>query len=896
MSIKITDIAIQQRIDPWSITPGHTQSAEYQKTPGYAQKAFKIFVDKIPGIKKLITQLRQEKLISEVHLPLPLSTIFFLFLDELIEVYQNGHEQRDLDIDHELQNIKRVCAKKCEQGWDKGPKELIGFFSEIKGKLNAEGILPPNFDTIINIWREVLNIKYAGTLVLASLFDKNAESNRLMSSAEIALYEKALIATDDPSHPSKQPPIQVVAKTKKTGGTRRPNELCYSLLSRYDLEQSFLLLLQQINRDASWILPELLQKIPPIENKELELDVRALIAGTNSNLLSEPISVFTAKNESRHREFIEKLKLTDINNNESIKSNNELFSYTDVICDHICNHTFINKIKKNGDDNSLIAAPSGRIIKVTDALIQHLEGYNDCCSINKYYLLTTRYALIETLVSLTNSNRTWEQFNETKKTPLLYSQVQPLLPPICEVNDQWIDALEPPSKSTPSRQPPQVSKKKKPRNPATRPKKTVPLNSINQAVDTPISEIQTPAPFALNPLERLKLKLQSLHQASPSCALRQALWHLDALTVIQSALPHSKVNAPYCLSMTAIVIASSQKVLEQTYRFCLKQDSSPLERNHNLKVYHRELEPGGNVFPQIVKELFLANTWHRYFYIEHKKWNALKMNLASTPPVLNLLVKIAEGQALSPKELDSFVEATIEDVRKHTEFLLENTEAPLAKEGNVFQPSETKEPLLKNAPFNGFDSVSNALNQILKKTKLPQHHSVLLHIKQALAAFKMLKVSQEKIAQAKDVQTFSIWTVWSLQQMQESMENVLRAIEHLQTRETSVNHEMEALALKVGLDLGPLAAMYQKLSYKTRYPAEVVIGSLPAEIIDDLEAIKQFPEILDGFKLQNLPNMLWSHPREGLTLEAIAKKLSTCMIQSEEFLRLKAIPLLAGHD
>ena len=871
MSIKITDLAATYPVYTWALMPGIEIQKEYKDNPRYAQKAFKQFIAQIPKIKSLMAQLRQERFISEIHLPLSLSTIFFVFLDELIDVYQNQFEQRNKNIDLKLQEIKRLCAKKCDLGWDTGPEELPAFFSEIKEQLKAEGALPQNFDMIINVWKEILSVKYMGDLQLAALFEKRAESSRLLTQTEL---DSSPTELDFSPH-------------EKSKAIFKGHS--FFLLSRSDLEQSFFLLLRQLVRDATWILPELLQKIALIEDKELDQNLTAITKTGRRVSSKEPNSLLAIEYVDTFNEIISKTISIEINNNDSIKTN--LFNCENerVICEE--GHTKTTaELKKNIHDK--FHTSYGDAGKITIALIEHLENYNMCYFIKKCYLVLPRFAIKSALESLVDSNNTWELFNKTKAPPLLYSKVQPLLPPISVINDQWLESLDSSSQTTKVPQP-KASKKKKLGNPATPPKKVVPINRV---IDSQIAEIKTPIQLVLSPLERLKLKLRSLHQAAPSRALRQALWHLDSLTVIQNSLTPSKINAPHCLCLAAIVVNSSQKVLEQTYRFCLKEENAPLERTHNLKDYHKKFEPNYVAFPAIVNDLFLANNWYRYFYAEHTKWYNLTMNLASIPPVLNLLVKIADGQPLSPPELEKFIEGTIEDVRKHTEFLIKSREESPPHAISMLQLSEIKGPLLKKASFRDFGLASKALEQVLTKSKLYRHHPALLHLKQALAAMKMLKISQEKISQANDVGTFSIWTVWSLQQLQESMENVLHAIEHLQNGETSINHEMESLSAKVGLDFGPLANVYQKLSYKARYPAEVLIESLAAEIIDDLEAIKQFPEILEGFTLQTLPAMLWTAPRQGLSIEGIAKKLGTCMLQSEEFLRLKVIPLLAAND
>jgi hypothetical protein len=126
--------------------------------------------------------------------------------------------------------------------------------------------------------------------------------------------------------------------------------------------------------------------------------------------------------------------------------------------------------------------------------------------------------------------------------------------------------------------------------------------------------------------------------------------------------------------------------------------------------------------------------------------------------------------------------------------------------------------------------------------------------------------------------------------MHGAIENVLHALELTQSGSTSIDHELNALATKVGLDMGSLGESYQGIGHKARYPVEVVTPGPAAELIDDAEAIRHYPEILEGFQLQGLPEHLWRAPTEKLSMSSISERLNQLLNDSAQFLLTTALP------
>jgi len=244
------------------------------------------------------------------------------------------------------------------------------------------------------------------------------------------------------------------------------------------------------------------------------------------------------------------------------------------------------------------------------------------------------------------------------------------------------------------------------------------------------------------------------------------------------------------------------------------------------------------------------------------------------------------------QELQHFVNSTIEDTRKHVEFLLQGYFLQSEKTPHLQQANSPFTALELKESFNPalFDDVVERLKGLLNSSSYSAHHPTNLGIKQTLAALAMLNVSLQKANESKDIHTFSTWVVWSLQQLQESVENALHLIEYYQGQPMSIQHEIKTLAANVGIEIGPLGDMFQYLSYKTRYPAEMQVDSPTAQLIDDLEALKQYPEIMQGFQLQTVSQMLWARPSEKATPDHIVRQLNELMIFTQEFLISKALP------
>jgi hypothetical protein len=840
MSVKLQDVVSNFFFPHWGAIPGRHILWEYKEVLGKStenvDKLFTRYVtEKIPKARNLVDQLVQNRSVSDIHLPLQLSSIFLIFLDECVEHYQNQFEKRDLEIDEKHLAIKYLLGNNSDLPWENNADEVKSLFALLRDKLVIEEALPPHFDASIAIWGQILTIPNMGNIQLASLYEKSAQKNRIC-------YE---------------------------GGISESGH-CETPLSRSVLQEALRLSVRQFSKNLNWLIPEMREKVPDLEDRNLEDDLRKIIFNDAHPDKDQSVSACFRKYESLMNIFIN--LLLRLNVDEPGAEYAEYAVCLRLIDEMMKNQSCIPRSWKIGD---VAKGHDHSPIKLHDSLYKQLENYRQMYRQCRFYLNLPTIVVDKLMKALYLSDEAWKVYKETNNPPRLASQVPSLLAPIVEYqapDDSWLE--------TKSVGHPKPKKEKK-----NRTKTIVQVKTPLADSDEKPAGSHTASVPIISSIECLRSKLLHLHRANPSRALRQAAWHLDSLIVLQK----SQKKDRECLALVTMVASSAQKVLEQTYRFCTRQDNASLARVHNLKTYHRIYDPHSTSYPSEVKKLFLANHWCRYFYTEYEKWDSLKTAVTAVPPLLSSLVEIAEGRNPSRAQLDSMIGGTIEAVHKHVEFMLQK------QAQDNFQPiAFHHEPLALTTLLSGalFNSVSKKMGALLTTSKLNPHDPVHLRMKQILSALKMQSTCVENINSCKDISTFSTWTVWNLQQMQEIVEGALHCIEHLQSRQMSTDHEIKELAAKVKVEMGPLAEQFQNLSHKVRYPAEVLVNTIPARIIDDLEALKIHPEIMKGYALEPNPAILFADPSEGITPNLIAGKLNKFMQDTEEFLRMKALPAL----
>jgi hypothetical protein len=821
----------------------------------------KMINEKIPQAQHLLKQLGLlDRHIKEFHYPLPLSTIFFIFVEELVEHYQNQVSERDENLDLEFIKLKRVLAKNATQIWPKDNHEIHTFMNLLKTKLSQVEAQLENFDPILNHWSELLNIQYLATMTLFGILlpSNYTQAHRLPSIID------------------------------KKGDVYVGMDLAHGQLLK-----AFSLILHQITNDLPWVIETMMEKIPSLENKELEKQFSLFtLSPLKKKLKDEGLKEFPTVASMVREYAIEMKSIIDQLSSMSFSDNavlgliqDRLYLVRGIVCDLSTDYEYnLLALKK---DPILEFNANGVGINANHALFPHLFDYFDCVKLKFAYLDRPTAALCLVLEAIQDSNRIWDQYEKDGIAPSttltsIYSFDQEkaekeLLAEEGKKKHQNSSSTQKKKKVKTSY--PLNQKKDSPRNGS----KHAPTTTTNTTTTT-TTTTSSVAPL-LTHVERLRAKLAELFEQNPSSPLRQVIWHLDHLAVVQKTLAKSASSLPQHLCLLTSAAASSQKIMEQAYRYLLKEEQASFTTTHNLKEYHRQYDADFKAYPPIVKQLFLANHWVRYFYTNHRNWYFTTLHV-EIPAVLDKLFKIADGQPYSPQELRVTVEEIVENSCKQVENLLKQDTSSLQ---STASRAHEKIPV-KAFPEQMFAGIQQKLENF--QANFSTNHPLFLRVKQGIAALKMLEVSIRQMSKADDMQQLSTWTVWSLLQLQESIETIFHCIEHYKTGEMTVQHELKTLAATIGLEMGSLAEYTHELSYKVRYPAENKNNSLSAQIIDDLEALKEFPEIGQGFKLQNIPKILWADPSPDISLEGVIRKMQLLLIEAQKFLKETALPAL----
>ncbi len=859
MSFKTADVLSPYRLLPWNVEPGDFILSKMGLDMNKAEMVFRNFVQhKIPQVVTLLTKLIDTRHVSPVHLPMKVHTIFFTYLHEQIELYQNQRDERDLALDQKWQGFKQVFSKELERIFARDATWAAPFFDELKDRLKSVDLLKTDFEASLSLWLQIISIAHVRDMYLVSFFEKNAKKTNLAHSAT-----QGFICAD---------------------------------LPRSMLEASFHLVLSQLLKDFKWIAPLVAQKMPLPENAIFE-EMFRIVTASSLRTTCEAASTMEEKFKPIRRDLL----LLDLTDSEALGQ---------VVIHRLyqMSHNLEDPAVAFGNASALIEklremltggkippyfehASRGRVSfdpVFFEPFLSLMENFQECHLLIDSYLASSCVSLFRIAEALQKSNEALEKYQREGSIPYLVSKASSILPSPSPYDEKVVEELlaSPSPRSgngkkkakKASRQPVEKKQKEKVASPPVSEKKT---NEKSKRVSL---EAQTLPPNpVLDPPEQLREKMFQIRQGNPSPSLRQALWHLDALISIQQLLDTKSVKAEESLTIFDAAISSAQKLLEQTYRFC----GGSSQTTHNLKACHSACS--SSPYPEIVQELYLANHWTRYFYIQQENWHSISTQNVETPPLLEELVKLAEGIPFSPQELQRRVKTLIEKTCRQVQQLLPQTalaplDRPLAKEVAI----QWKTPI----EVAGMETVKSSLKAFLADSGFASPHPVYLYMKQAIAALAMCKDSLIRIQTARTPRELATWTSWCLQQVQEGIENVLHAIEYLQEGEASVQHDLKALSEKLGLKMGNLAEACDALSYKPRYPVENDSEGLGARILDDVEAFKHHPECLEGFQIVGSSPFLWKMPSQGLSLDQMGARLASLIKQAEAFLRTQAVPLL----
>ncbi len=578
MAFKTSDVVSPYRISAWGMYPGNW-ILERADTEQKVNLLFRNFVNyRLPTAVKLIGQLIDTRHVSSVHLPMSINALFLTYVNEQIELYQNQREERNLKVDQKWQEFQMAFANERYKLFTQDTKWGAHFFDELKELLMDADVLAEDFNATISLWLQIISIADIGDMYLAAIYEAKAKS-----------YS---------AHKNKS--------------------FVYTELPRSNLEASFYLILRQLSRDYQWICSRVAQKMQFPEDHPLKEVFHIL---TRRNLLNTcTVSSLLLNDFKEIVQSLQFLDLTDNNTLEKILARLEKMlksldvNFGDISAD-------IERLK-NAQKKGIIFTVVSNTEKKTahvpkeshSLMLPMMEDYQECHLLTDCFLAGFCIGLSRILEALKESNSIIEKHKIGKNRPKLIGNCPSLLPPISILQydakisqellrDSSIKSEKSPKKikggSRTQKAMPQIEIKKKAAK--EKQEKIQPQEILVPSLIVP-----------LDPLEQLSYKLFHLYHLSGSIPIRQALWHLDSLI----SMRRSSIKQTDALIHLNATVSSAHKFLEQIYRFRLESLGNTF-KTHNLKEYHLALET--LPYPDIVKQLYLANHWTRYFYIEKER-------------------------------------------------------------------------------------------------------------------------------------------------------------------------------------------------------------------------------------------------------------------------------------
>jgi|GEM_PF-4243096 len=830
-------------IPSWGTNPGGW-ILDQANNKTKAHTIFKKFLENVPSVRDKVKSLIPNH-INDTHLSISFLELFIIFIEEQIELIQSQRDDRNTGLDEKWNEMKVLIAQERYQLFSNQKPQLFDFVNHLKEQLKEINHLSENndlsadFETAIDTFYEIIKNTHISDMVVAALFTKAAE--------------------------------------RKVPFSGQEDVTCY--LSKTVLEDSFHLVTKQLYKNYICLS----KRIVPLLRKE-----RADKVLFGCKFLKD-IDIRALTNQYLHFAKVLKILLSlDLQDDKSITmANNEItksfqsFSFTNLSPN-------IQAMKNNPvqDKNLLVRTKTSEAFEISKdeffSLIQCFEELQTIHFLLNAYFLLPLSSLNHILLALHCS---MEGTSENKSVlSILPFGKKASNPAASKMEAQLLKDIE---KEKQSKRQRRKNKNLPSKNLTSTPTSQLSLN-IDPSLKTEahVSEEEKVLPHPSSPIDSLRTNLCKLYNSQPSPALREMIWHLDQLTTLKSALKNDLQPEDY-LNFYLGIANSTQKLLEQIYRYNIESKVKLNLKMHDLKNYHRMVF-AKTPYPNIVNHLHLMNNWARDFHSNYEQLSSLTTTRLVIPP---LLLKFAQLD-LNPRSTD------------HDQFQkdIENIFSQGIDQANNLLPTfEIDEDRALNTEINidkpidieKLQKVETALSQFLHESKLPNGHPSTLKIKQALSAFKMLKSSLKQLNQVQTTREFPTWVSWSLRQLQEGVEGVFHAIEFFKLGQISRTHELSQLASTLKLDMGSLGSDFEKLAYKSSYPAENLVKGKAAKLIDNAEAIHQWPDFNAGMTLQGMhSNLIWEVPEEEISVFSIMSSLTTLIDETESFLSKSAIPFL----
>lgn len=884
------DFTASCRICPLEVSPGKQIRESLEIIDKNKQRIFQLFLRKVPQAQDIILQLTPDH-ISEVHLPLMMSAIFMIFLEDRVEDYQSQLDVRDATLDDQWENLRMRYAVERSKLFVSEDSPFRLFLADLTKRLKEENCLA-DFEKTADLFLQIMRIDHMGSARLAALFVKK----------------------EDPTFSKVKGSNDVVIQ-----------------VSRASLERLYHVMVQQFQKHTKWTLSKLKETALALNDSSF----RKLLQDTqskNAQSSREEVDIVFQKVEEAQINLLHMMLASDLSDNEAISKhmkNLEFMlkcgesikqclcgtinscaalgvSFKDPSIRKITEELFASRLdpQLNEEERNQSLQKS---IAVFDQVIQNTERGS---SVLNCYIIEPVSEMISILSMLFDSNKAIEEAQTCGTKLALAKNLPPILisqkPPVQDqvsIDLEWMETgKNKRRKHNGNRQATQQNGNRQATQQKSNPSenKTSSKGAANHAAKTSApgekaasSQTATPpvspvSPAVLDPFEQLKFKLLHLHDAEPSPILRQVIWHADALKCVQDAYGKSPISSQDYVNYIDTVASGSQKLLELTYRFCLEKKGNPL-KVHNLKQAHRALFSSSS-YPEIVEELSQANHFTRYFHFYYEEMHSRTTSQVTISPLLQLLVSAAKRpETLKQETLQKWAEETVQKGTSQALLLLKSFSDP---KGSPFIIPDVALTVSEPIKIDKFQNIFDQLKAFLTEKRLVSYHPSALKIKQALSSLTMLKASIEQLNGTQYQHSLASWMAWSLFQLQETVENVLHAIEFFKETEITYIHELKDLAGKLDLEMGTLSEDLRDLSYKPRYPAEHLPEGMSARLIDDAEALRQYPELLEGAKLSGRPRLLWKLPSSDVSIPSLFGRLTSLLEKTAVFLQVDAISAL----
>lgn len=393
--------------------------------------------------------------------------------------------------------------------------------------------------------------------------------------------------------------------------------------------------------------------------------------------------------------------------------------------------------------------------------------------------------------------------------------------------------------------------------------------AVSALVSSTISvEASTTVKCPVHPTESLQKSLGILTGLlRERCTIEQkkhllnCRWHVEHVVILWDIFKQKGEKAGRLNILTALT-GSMAWSLETLMRSLIptqifKDDTPPI---HDLEKLYFHLKPR-DFLPYIISELQFNNYWCRYFHEEFECYRLYQTLTTPIPDILKQFIALAHNpKAISQSQFSQTVERLMQNYSALFLELLPSETKP----GEILPEGLSLAPY-KISAIPSQKILKDIFVVFLKEYSLPKTHPIVLLIKQSHDSLQMLDNTIEMLNASTTTREYSLWLNRSLFLLQESLERTLQSLIYLKLNTVLRNcHELETLISHADLHgskhVVSLAAAF-RMNNKTRYPAGTSSLGVVAQLIDQVESIRQNPDKLEGWRQASSKEM-WELPQE----------------------------------